>query len=73
MLLLVGCGEDSQPLPNIDATVKARVEVAKASCDCTYCQTYPRTIFADTLHRDGKEYEFTNGSMQACIRLGGYG
>ena len=30
MLLLVACG-DTQPLPDIDATVEARVEVAKAS------------------------------------------
>ena len=30
MLLLVACG-DSQPLPDIDATVEARVELAKAS------------------------------------------
>ena len=30
MLLLVACG-DSQPLPDIEATVEARVEVAKAS------------------------------------------
>ena len=30
MLLLVACG-DSQPLPDIDATVEARVEVAKAA------------------------------------------
>ena len=30
MLLLVACG-GTQPLPDIDATVEARVEVAKAS------------------------------------------
>ena len=30
MLLLVACG-DSQPLPDIEATVEARVELAKAS------------------------------------------
>ena len=30
MLLLVACG-DTQPLPDIDATVEARVEVAKDS------------------------------------------
>ena len=32
MLLLVACG-GIQPLPNIDATVEARVEVAKAAAN----------------------------------------
>ena len=32
MLLLVACG-DTQPLPDIDATVEARVEVAKAAAN----------------------------------------
>mgnify|MGYP001438687286 CR=1 FL=1 len=31
LLAIVGCGQSSQPLPDIDATVEARVEEALAS------------------------------------------
>ena len=41
MLAIVGCGQSSQPLPDIDATVEARVDLSKASDPvATYTPTH---------------------------------
>jgi len=43
-MLVVACGDGTQPLPDIDATVEARVELAKASLVAPTAAPLPKPL-----------------------------